>query len=298
MLLWVSTTGGGGRRGQAWQCRYKGRFSHHCIKVKYTQHCSEQMDFCIFYTVRGHLNSVNIKTTLFFIITNLWLFFWYQYWHNNTDRQPWKHACVAKKKERERYKIQYNIEGNKQSDTGEITWTLGQSIFFFFNQALFELLHGKELVNLPLKSNHKQIKHNPKAQFKKKRKKGKQWHHHIVNCLLTVSLKRLLRQFVKEEPVDWESSWSTDVWHQPHVCLWTRLRLSPDQSAGPRSLFLAALGAVGGGVGGYTGRNLLIRLPLGLLWVARAALGFTQWADGGVAVNLLVTGQASLQRER
>lgn len=34
--------------------------------------------------------------------------------------------------------------------------------------------------------------------------------------------------------------------------------------------------------------DLLIRLPLGLLWVAGAALGFAQWADGGITMNLLV----------
>lgn len=55
--------------------------------------------------------------------------------------------------------------------------------------------------------------------------------------------------------------------------------------------------------GGREGRgnaelDLLIRLPLGLFGVAGATLGFTQRADGGVAVNLLVTGQARLSRER
>lgn len=54
----------------------------------------------------------------------------------------------------------------------------------------------------------------------------------------------------------------------------------------------------GEAVGVNTGRDLLIRLPLRLLWVAGAALGFTQRADGGVAVNLLVTGQAGLPTER
>lgn len=42
--------------------------------------------------------------------------------------------------------------------------------------------------------------------------------------------------------------------------------------------------------------DLLIRLPLGLLWVARAALGLAQWADGCITMNLLVAGQASLER--
>lgn len=36
--------------------------------------------------------------------------------------------------------------------------------------------------------------------------------------------------------------------------------------------------------------ELLIGLPLGLLWIARAAFGFTQRADGGVPMNLLVAG--------
>lgn len=36
--------------------------------------------------------------------------------------------------------------------------------------------------------------------------------------------------------------------------------------------------------------ELLVGLPLGLLWIARAAFGFTQWADGGVPMNLLVAG--------
>lgn len=36
--------------------------------------------------------------------------------------------------------------------------------------------------------------------------------------------------------------------------------------------------------------ELLIRLPLGLLRIARAAFGFTQRADGGVPMNLLVAG--------
>lgn len=36
--------------------------------------------------------------------------------------------------------------------------------------------------------------------------------------------------------------------------------------------------------------ELLVGLPLGLLWIARATLGFTQRADGGVPMNLLVAG--------
>lgn len=36
--------------------------------------------------------------------------------------------------------------------------------------------------------------------------------------------------------------------------------------------------------------ELLVGLPFGLLWIARAAFGFTQRADGGVPMNLLVAG--------
>lgn len=42
--------------------------------------------------------------------------------------------------------------------------------------------------------------------------------------------------------------------------------------------------------------DLLIWLPLGLLWVAGATLGLAQWADGSITMNLLVAGQASLHR--
>lgn len=41
--------------------------------------------------------------------------------------------------------------------------------------------------------------------------------------------------------------------------------------------------------------DLLIWLPLGLLWVAGATLGLAQWADGSITMNLLVAGQASLE---
>lgn len=44
--------------------------------------------------------------------------------------------------------------------------------------------------------------------------------------------------------------------------------------------------------------SLLIRLPLGLLWVAGAALGLAQWADRRITMNLLVAGQTSLERRR
>lgn len=44
--------------------------------------------------------------------------------------------------------------------------------------------------------------------------------------------------------------------------------------------------------------SLLIRLPLGLLWVAGAALGLAQWADRSITMNLLVAGQTSLERRR
>lgn len=36
--------------------------------------------------------------------------------------------------------------------------------------------------------------------------------------------------------------------------------------------------------------RLLVGLPLGLLWIARATFGFTQRTDGGVPMNLLVAG--------
>lgn len=74
---------------------------------------------------------------------------------------------------------------------------------------------------------------------------------------------------------------------------WTRARLTPGSVGWTRFPFGSLQGS-GSGVGGEvvlnTERDLLIRLPLRLFGVAGAALGFTQRADGGVAVNLLVTG--------
>ena len=44
----------------------------------------------------------------------------------------------------------------------------------------------------------------------------------------------------------------------------------------------------------FQSRVLIFMLSLGLLWVPWATLCFAQWANGGVPVNLLVTGQACL----
>lgn len=43
--------------------------------------------------------------------------------------------------------------------------------------------------------------------------------------------------------------------------------------------------------------GLLVWFPLGLLWVAGAALGLTQWTDGSITVDLLVARQTGLERE-
>ena len=43
---------------------------------------------------------------------------------------------------------------------------------------------------------------------------------------------------------------------------------------------------------------MAVLFPLGFLGVAGAALGFTEGADGGVAMNLLVTGQAILRMQQ
>ena len=44
----------------------------------------------------------------------------------------------------------------------------------------------------------------------------------------------------------------------------------------------------------FQSRVLILMLSLGLLWVPWATLCFAQWANGGVPMNLLVTGQARL----
>lgn len=49
-----------------------------------------------------------------------------------------------------------------------------------------------------------------------------------------------------------------------------------------------------GGVADLWVGRLLVRLPLGFLWVAGATLGFAERTDGGITVDLLVTGQTGL----
>ena len=44
----------------------------------------------------------------------------------------------------------------------------------------------------------------------------------------------------------------------------------------------------------FQSRVLIFMLSLGLLWVPWATLCFAQWANGGIPVNLLMTGQACL----
>lgn len=72
------------------------------LKLNTHNTIENKLIFASFFTVRSHLNSVNIKTTLFF--PNLWLFLISVLTQNT---QTAMEACMHKKKNR--YKIQYNI---------------------------------------------------------------------------------------------------------------------------------------------------------------------------------------------
>lgn len=94
-------------------------------------------------------------------------------------------------------------------------------------------------------------------------------------------MKKILRIFVKVRTVCGNCPEAENLLHQPHMSWYMA---DPRSVYWTRSLFLVMTVDLG----------LFVWLPLGLLWVAGAALGLTQRADRSVAMDLLVAGQASL----
>lgn len=101
-------------------------------------------------------------------------------------------------------------------------------------------------------------------------------------------MKRVLRQFVKVGHCVYGNCPGALICYFSHVFGWSWLILDPCVGPGPGEDVLKLRAEY----------SLLIRLPLGLLWVAGPALGLAQWADRSVTMNLLVAGQTRLERRR